>query len=134
MTSFYHVLSFCRSYLSDAQGCRTYSSTHVENSPRLSTVISTKCIYSRYFSLYLIHYSSRTCEIPTAYNLLSFREIMDLAQKFEGVACDKTMSFTELGPNRQYRILMTKRHNESRSHCGAPYPGISEHRCSGLPP
>jgi formylmethanofuran dehydrogenase subunit D len=34
---------------------------------------------------------------------------MNLAQKFEGVACDKTISVTELDPNRKYRILRAKR-------------------------
>jgi hypothetical protein len=34
---------------------------------------------------------------------------MDLAQNFEGVACDKTISVTELDPDRKYRIIRAKR-------------------------
>jgi hypothetical protein len=34
---------------------------------------------------------------------------MDLAQKFEGVACDKTISVTELDLNRKYRIRRAKK-------------------------
>jgi hypothetical protein len=34
---------------------------------------------------------------------------MDLAQKFEGVACYKSISVTELDFNLKYRILMAKR-------------------------
>jgi len=33
---------------------------------------------------------------------------MDLAQKFEGVACEKTISVTDLDLNRKYRILRAK--------------------------
>ena len=34
---------------------------------------------------------------------------MDLAQRFEWVACEKNISVTELGLNRKYRILLAKR-------------------------
>jgi len=34
---------------------------------------------------------------------------MDLAQRFEWVACEKKISVTELGLNRKYRILLAKR-------------------------
>ena len=34
---------------------------------------------------------------------------MDLAQKFEGAACDKILSVTEMDPNCKYRILRAKR-------------------------
>jgi hypothetical protein len=34
---------------------------------------------------------------------------MDLAQNFEGVACETTISVTELDLNRKYRILRAKR-------------------------
>ena len=34
---------------------------------------------------------------------------MDLAQKFEGVACVKSICVTELDPDRKYRILWAKR-------------------------
>ena len=37
---------------------------------------------------------------------------MDLAQKFEGVACETTISITELDLNRKYRILRAKRRSK----------------------
>ena len=40
---------------------------------------------------------------------LSFRTIMDLTQKFDGVTCDTTVSVSELDVNRKYRILRAKR-------------------------
>ena len=40
---------------------------------------------------------------------LPFRAIMDLAQKFDGVTCDTTVSVSELDENRKYRILQARR-------------------------
>ena len=40
---------------------------------------------------------------------ISFRAIVDLAQIFEGVACDTTVSVSELDLNRKYRIVRAKR-------------------------
>jgi len=40
---------------------------------------------------------------------LSFRAIMVLTQKFEGVACEKTISVTELDFNRKFRIFRAER-------------------------
>jgi len=81
-------------------------STRIVTSPGLSTIINTRYVS---FSLYPIHYLSRIYEIPVTYNLLSFRAIMDLAEKFEGITCEMTISVTELDLNRKYRILRAKR-------------------------
>ena len=84
--------------------------------------------FSLYFSLYPNHFLSRTCEILTTYNL-PFSYIMDLAQKFERVACDKTISVTEMDPDH---ILRSKRLNHIRSQCVAHYPGLNGGSNSGL--
>ena len=39
----------------------------------------------------------------------SIRALLDLAQNFEGVACETAISVTELDLNRNYRILRAKR-------------------------
>ena len=65
----------------------------------LSTVINTRYLFF-YFSLYPLRFISRTCENPRPISCLSIRDIMDLAQKSERVACDNTISVTEFDPNR----------------------------------
>ena len=39
---------------------------------------------------------------------LPFSAIMDLTQKIDGVACDTTVSVSELNENRKYRILQAR--------------------------
>ena len=54
--------------------------------------------YLRVF--FLMRYLSRN---------LSFRAIMDLAQKFDGVTCPTNISVSELDVNLKYRILQGRR-------------------------
>jgi hypothetical protein len=133
MTSLYHVLSFCRSYLRGARGAVPILQR--TSKPRLGCpVTNTRYVFFLVTSPYIrctIHRAH--AKFPRPITCLSFRDIMDLAQKFERVACDKTISVTELDPNRKYRILRAETQNQIRSHCGAHYPGLSGGTCSGLP-
>jgi len=109
MTSLYHVLSFCRSYLRGARGAVPILQR--TSKPRLGCpVTNTRYVFFLVTSPYIrctIHRAH--AKFPRPITCLSFRDIMDLAQKFERVACDKTISVTELDPNRKYRILRAKR-------------------------
>jgi len=101
-------LSFCRSYLRGCAGVPYPFFNARRDSLGLSTVINTTCLFF-YFSLYPMHNLSRTCENRATYNLPFFQGHSGSGQNFEGVACDKTISVTELDPNHKYHILRAKR-------------------------
>ena len=95
MTSVYHVLSFCFSCILLAFGKRR----------DLAQTVLNHCLKVRVFlpisnTLFITHMRPITC--------YSIRALLDLAQNFEGVACETAISVTELDLNRNYRILRAK--------------------------
>ena len=56
-----------------------------------------------------MRYLPRTCKTPRHITCVSFRDTMDLVQKFEGVIWDKTVSVNDLERSRKYPILRAKR-------------------------
>jgi hypothetical protein len=114
-----------------ARGYRTHSSTHVVTRLVCPPLLTQRTYFftSPYIQCTIYRAHAITARPITC---LSFRDIVDLGQNFEGVACDKTISVTELDPNHKYQILRAKRLNLIRSHCGAHYLGLNGGPCSGL--
>ena len=95
MTSLYH---YCLSALA-VSGCLRHASL---TRPGCSQSLTQGSVFLPVSNtLFITHMRPITC--------LSFRAIMDLAQKFEGFACDTTISVTVLNLNRKYHILRAKR-------------------------
>jgi hypothetical protein len=96
MTSHYHVVSFCFSRFWGSFDTLRDLARAVHNH-----YLNVRVFLSCSNTLFITHMQPTTC--------LSFRAIMDLAQRFEWVACEKNISVTELDLNRKYRILRAKR-------------------------
>ena len=76
-------------------------STRVVNSPVLNHYLKFRVFLPISYTLFTTHMRPITC--------FSFRSVMDLNQKFEGVAFKTTISVTEFFLNRIYRIPRAKR-------------------------
>ena len=74
----------------------------------LSTVINTRYVFF-FFSLYPMHYSSRTCENPENYNLPFFQRYNGSGTEVGGFRVRHDYHCHRIGPNCKYRILRSTR-------------------------
>ena len=97
-----HFFNYCLSVVA-ISGCLRHMSWPHPSCPRSLT--QGTC-FSHYFH-YTIYHAHAKSQRPIT--CLSFTDITNLAQQFEGVACEKTISVKKLDLNRKYRILRAKR-------------------------
>ena len=94
MTSFYRVFFFCCIYL---RGCAGGAVPIIQRTSRphlgYTKSLTHGMCFSPYIQCTIYHAHAKNLRAITS---LSFGDLMDLAQTFEGVACYKTISVTEL--------------------------------------
>jgi hypothetical protein len=107
ITSLYHVLSFCRSYLRGVRRCRFHSSTHVVT--RLGCPPS--LTQGTYFLLLPIYNALFIAQMwnPATCNLSFFQRHNGSGTKVWVGRVGQDYLCHRIGPNREYRILRAKR-------------------------